>query len=160
MSPSERDALIQEFVLAMRASQNAVDELDQAVADKLGLNRTDLRALDILEREGPMTAGGLAEAAQLTTGALTTVLDRLERAGYARRVRDTVDRRRVLVELTERAHREVGGAYSGLATSARAQLAAYGDGELRFLIEFLNASRTLNEEQAARIRGAGADAAA
>jgi DNA-binding MarR family transcriptional regulator len=55
---------------------------------KLGINRTDLRCLNIVDNQGPMTAGRLAELSGLTTAAVTTVLDRLERAGYARRVRN------------------------------------------------------------------------
>ena len=68
----------------------------------LGLNRTDTRCLDIIERLDGVSAGRLASEAGLSTGAVTTVLDRLERAGYARRVPDPGDRRRVLVELTPR----------------------------------------------------------
>jgi len=59
-----------------------------------------IRFLDVLQEREPLTAGELAVEAGLTTGAVTTVLDRLERAGYALRVRDTHDRRRILVELT------------------------------------------------------------
>ncbi|MGH3128797.1 MAG: MarR family transcriptional regulator [Gaiellaceae bacterium] len=64
------------------------------------MNRTDLRCLNIIENNGAMTAGRLAELSGLTTAAVTSVLDRLERAGYARRVRDQPDRRQVMVEVT------------------------------------------------------------
>ena len=65
----------------------------------LGLNPTDVRCVDLLDQHGTMTAGALAELAGLSTGAVTFLLDRLERAGFVRRVRDLEDRRRVLVEL-------------------------------------------------------------
>ena len=81
------------------ARRNATDRYDQAVADAIGINRTDMRCLDVIQREGPVPAGRLADETGLTTGAITTVLDRLERAGFARRTRDPADRRRVLVEL-------------------------------------------------------------
>ena len=72
---------------------------DDATAERLGINRTDLDCTDIIERHGGITAGELAAEAGLTTGAVTAVIDRLERAGYARRVRDDEDRRRIKVEV-------------------------------------------------------------
>lgn len=72
------------------------------VAEHLGLSVTDHKCLDLAMRaEGPLTAGRIAELSGLTTGAITGVLDRLERAGYAKRVRDPHDRRRVLLELSQ-----------------------------------------------------------
>src|SRR5262247_794665 len=72
--------------------------LSDTVAKIVGLNSTDLECLDLLEIAGPTTAGRLAEHAGLTTGAMTAVIDRLERAGFARRLRDAEDRRCVRVE--------------------------------------------------------------
>src|SRR3979490_3402685 len=97
---SRKRKVFEELIYEVRRSQAATDRFDQAVADAIGLNRTDMRCLDVLSREGPVTAGRLAEATGLTSGAMTTALDRLERAGYARRTRDATDRRRVLVEAT------------------------------------------------------------
>ena len=68
----------------MQAFQDATDEVDEAVADRLLLNRTDLRCLSVLSRVGAMSAGALATAAGLTRGAMTTALDRLETAGFVR----------------------------------------------------------------------------
>jgi DNA-binding MarR family transcriptional regulator len=76
--------------------------MDAAIAELLGVNRTDLFCLDILARLGTVSAGRLAEESRLTTGAVTSVLDRLERAGYVRRLDDPTDRRRVLIETTDR----------------------------------------------------------
>ena len=70
----------------------------QAVADRLGMNSTDLECLDHISR-GPVTAGRLAKLTGLTTGAITGVIDRLERAGLARRRRDADDRRKTLVSM-------------------------------------------------------------
>ena len=85
---SQKRKLFDELISEVRRSQNATDRFDQAVADAIGINRTDMRCLDVIQREGPVPAGRLAEETGLTTGAITTVLDRLERVGYARRVRD------------------------------------------------------------------------
>lgn len=70
------------------------------IAEQMGLSATDHKALDLASRaEGPLTAGRIAQLTGLSTGAVTGVIDRLERAGFVRRVRDTQDRRRVLVEI-------------------------------------------------------------
>ena len=79
--------LIDEVALELGELRKAGDQLDEAVALQFGLNRTDLRCLGILYRRGRVTAGELAEESGLTPGAITTVLDRLERGGYANRVR-------------------------------------------------------------------------
>lgn len=72
------------------------------VAERLGLSVTDHKCLDLAMRaEGTLTAGGIAELSGLTSGAVTGVLDRLERAGYVSRVRDPHDRRRVFVALNQ-----------------------------------------------------------
>src|SRR5262245_47680327 len=105
MSKDSRAKLVWEFIAAVRASQNATDMLDEAVADALGIHRTDARCLDIIDQNGRITAGRLAELARLSPGATTTAIDRLEAKGLARRVRDTEDRRRVLVEVTPELHR-------------------------------------------------------
>ena len=86
--------LVDEVGVELDELRRAGDQLDEAVALQFGLNRTDLRCLGILYRRGRVTAGELAEESGLTPGAITTVLDRLERAGYANRVPDPADRRR------------------------------------------------------------------
>ncbi|HZD79103.1 MAG TPA: MarR family transcriptional regulator, partial [Actinomycetota bacterium] len=67
-----------------RAAQTASDVLDEAAVGVMGINRTDGRCLEIMERSGGLTAGRLASESGLTTGAVTAVLDRLEQAGYVR----------------------------------------------------------------------------
>src|SRR5687768_1898236 len=71
------------------------------LAERMGLSPTDEKCLDLAVRaRGPITAGKIVELSGLSTGAVTGVIDRLERAGYVRRVRDPHDRRKVLVEVT------------------------------------------------------------
>lgn len=82
--------------------QASIAAAEQALADHLGIHRTALRALEALVAEGPMTAGRLARTVGLTPGALTPLLDRMERAGYVSRVRDGENRRQVRVELRAR----------------------------------------------------------
>src|SRR5947209_10047773 len=99
-----RGQLYAELGNEVRANQRATDVVDELICQLLGINRTDGRCLDILDQRGSMSAGDLAEASRLTTGAITAVIDRLERAGLARRVPDPADRRRVLVEPTAKAY--------------------------------------------------------
>jgi DNA-binding MarR family transcriptional regulator len=88
-----------DITLALRDLGMAVDLHQQVAADRLGLNRTDLGLLGLLEAQGARTPGQIAEASGLTTGAVTGVVDRLEKAGLVRREPDPADRRRVLVKL-------------------------------------------------------------
>jgi DNA-binding MarR family transcriptional regulator len=135
-----------DFVDAIRASQNATDMVDEAVANYLGINRTDARCLDILDREGPMTAGRLAELARISPAATTTLLDRLEGKGFARRTRDTEDRRRILVEATPELRRMAEELY-GTPEQTTAALSRYTDEQLAFLTAFLRGSVAYNEER-------------
>jgi DNA-binding MarR family transcriptional regulator len=144
--------LIEQLGHEVRATQSAVDELDEAAAKALGVNRTDMRCLDIIDREGAVTAGRLAEASGLTTAAVTAVLDRLERAGYARRVRDDRDRRRVHVELTPLVRERIGTIWGPLAAMRGELEKRYSEGDLKVLIDFHRRARLANEERAAAVR--------
>jgi DNA-binding MarR family transcriptional regulator len=150
MSSSKRK-VFEELIYEVRRSQAATDRFDQAVADAIGLNRTDMRCLDVIQREGPVPAGRLAEETGLTTGAITTVLDRLERAGFARRVRDPSDRRRVLVELTPEAMHGAGDLYGEHVALAERNYRRYSEQQLGLLLEFIREGRELNEREAAKL---------
>ena len=150
----DREELTAELVDLLRIRQNFEDEFDDAAAARLGVNRTDMRCLDILEREGPMTAGRLAELAGLTTGGITAVLDHLERAGYARRVRDPDDRRRVMVEL-DMEEMGRGGAeeiWGPLGEEAREMIGKLTDSELATVTDFVRAGLELNRKHLERIK--------
>ena len=94
-----RQAVIQDAGNAMQAYQRSTQAFDDAVGRALGLNPTDLRGLDWLA-DGAKTAGELSAGTGLSSAATTTLIDRLEARGFARRVADPTDRGRVLVEMT------------------------------------------------------------
>ncbi len=137
----------------IRAGQRATDAVDEAVTELLGINRTDSRCLDILEQHGRMTAGHLAVLSGLSTGAVTAVLDRLERAGYAQRVPDPSDRRRVLVQLTERAQALIWELMGRpMREGVRPVMEAHSDAELELLLEFHRQAREFQERHAQWLR--------
>ena len=152
----KRQELLQRLALAIRTSQNTSEAFDERVAASIGLNRTDLRCLDVLDQRGPLSAGQLAEAMHLTSGAITTLVDRLERAGYARRVRGTADRRRVVVELTPKLH-ELASPYEPLFHGTVRLLEDWSDAEIELVIGFLEQGRELVEQELAKLEGAPAD---
>jgi len=125
--------------------------LSAAIAARAGINPTDLESLDLLRRHGPMTAGRLAALTGLTTGAITGVIDRLERRGYARREADPTDRRRVVVHAdVEIAKRELGPHYANLAEAMNAIVEDYSDQELALI---LGAVQRFNDAVRASVTG-------
>jgi DNA-binding MarR family transcriptional regulator len=137
----------------VRANQRATDTVDELLAEIMGINRTDARCMDILDQHGSMSAGDLAEASRLTTGAITAVIDRLERAGLARRVPDPADRRRVLVEPTEKAFAL---AMELMVEPMRAlyvpMAEGYSEDDLRLILDFTRRGRELQERHAEWLR--------
>lgn len=156
-SRKQKDALIQEVALEIRAQHNDVDEFDDAAAERLGVNRTDLRCLDILGRHEllgeQITAGQLADAAGLTTGAVTALLDRMEKIGYVRRVPDSADRRRVLVAVTPKANRRAVEIWGPIAADSGALLDRYTITELSLIRDFIRRDRELQAKHLARVKG-------
>jgi DNA-binding MarR family transcriptional regulator len=149
---TKKRELLEELVLSLRAAQSATDAMDEAAAKALGINRTDGRALDIIDREGPLTAGKLAERTGLTTAAVTAMLDRLEKAGYARRAADPADRRRVMVEVTPLMQQRAWEIYGPLGEMGGEQVEKYTTKELELLIEFNRLTQEVNERRAAEVR--------
>lgn len=93
-------SIADELKHAVRQDQVANSRFEDVLARFLGINRTDSRCIDLIAQHGRLTAGQLADRSGLTSGAVTVMIDRLERAGYVARHRDASDRRKVWVELT------------------------------------------------------------
>jgi|SRR5436305_3944270 len=152
-----RESLLQQLVAEIRAGQRATDEVDTVVSELLGINRTDGRCLDVLEERGQMSAGELATAARLTSGAITSVVDRLERSGYVRRVADPNDRRRVLIEPTPEVFEATRELMHVMAEEGGPMVARYSDEQLEVIVEFTRQSRELQERHADWLRQKLAD---
>jgi DNA-binding MarR family transcriptional regulator len=147
-----RDELVEALIAANRRYQQGTDALDQAASELFGVNRTDARCMDIVLQRSRLSAGELAMAAGLSPGAVTAALDRLERAGYARRVRDREDRRRVLIEPTEDLARLAGEIYGPLVESGSTLMDQFSDRELVMITRFLEGGADLQLERALEVR--------
>jgi DNA-binding MarR family transcriptional regulator len=140
------------FGNAVRAYQTAVDNFDQAMADHIGINRTDARCADLIDQAGGMTAGELAKAAGLTTGAVTAVIDRLEKAGIAQRVADQSDRRRVRIEATPKLWELSEPLLGPMLAESRPIVEDLTDAEITRFTEFMNRVIELQARHTERVR--------
>lgn len=152
MSRETKDELAADLIRTAREEEAANDAFDEVAAQKLGVNRTDLRCLNILENQGPITAGRLAELSGLTTAAVTAVLDRLEGHGYARRVRVEADRRQVIVELTPVLLSRAKQIWSPLGKEAMDAMRRMSVDELKLVTSYYRFGRDLNQRHIERVR--------
>ena len=135
---SRRTELLTRLDGALRKVSAQSVLLSDTVARLVGLNSTDLECLDLLYLSGPATAGRLAAHTGLTTGATTAVIDRLERAGYVRRTRDSHDRRLVVVEALPAGMKRIEPLYRRLARSMDQLHNDYDERQLALVAEYLS----------------------
>lgn len=126
-----------DVITACRRLHSAIDALDQAAADTLGISRNDLRCLNLLEH-GPLPPSRIAGALGLTSGSVTALVDRLERKGLVERSRDLLDRRGVRVSATSAVFENIGRLYRSCAETLRATVAAYPAGEREAAVKHLS----------------------
>jgi DNA-binding MarR family transcriptional regulator len=131
-----RVALVQELEHAVRRSSAQGVIFGQTVAGSIGISGSDLECLDFLNLEGRVTAGRLAEVTGLTTGAITGVVDRLEKAGLVRRERDASDRRKVFIATVPENVARIGRYYVHMQRAMLKVWESYSDAELRLLLRF------------------------
>ena len=148
----DKKELIGELISEFRASGNQDSAFDNLAAERLGVNRTDLHCLNIVQNAGGLTAGELATEAGLTTGAVTGVIDRLERAGFAKRVRDPHDRRRVKIEVTPKFYARADGIWGPLASEWESRLSrSFTIEQLEQIVEFLRATNEVGRRHLDRL---------
>lgn len=138
----------------MEAYQASVDDFDREAARLLGINETDLRCLEFLLQEVPETTPRqLADRLGLTTGSVTTMLDRLENAGYLTRSPHPGDRRKLIVRATETALQRAQELIVPLVTEGNERLLTrYSPSELDLITGFLVSARDLQEAHVRRLR--------
>ena len=148
-----RRALLFELIRELRELSTASVMFSQTVASRLGLNPADLETLGIIVDESPVTAGYLADRTGLTTGAITGVVDRLERGGWVYRERDPQDRRRVYVMPNSlQADRLVRPLFATMGQTMAELCAAYRDEELALILDFVRRGNAITLAEIARLR--------
>lgn len=142
---SNREEIIQAIIEKRREMSTETIMFHQSVADVLGLHITDHKCLDLIRQYGAMPAGRIAELTGLTTGAVTGIIDRLEKAGYVRRANDPKDRRRTIVEpiRNKKWERKIEAIFIPLHERMHKLLSSYSDSELDFLLDVL--TKTLDQ---------------
>ncbi|KXZ20076.1 MarR family transcriptional regulator [Bacillus nakamurai] len=124
----------------------------QAAAQSLGLFPTDLKSADILNELGPMTAGELGKKTGLSTGSVTALIDRLEKAGYAMRKKDPEDRRRVIIVPLTAGKTHVKQLFSSLSQSTISLCRQYKDEELELIFDFLGKATDIMEQELEKLK--------
>ncbi|HWV39748.1 MAG TPA: MarR family transcriptional regulator [Vulgatibacter sp.] len=147
-----RSSTAEALLLELRRAVDQCHAFNEALAARLGLNLTDLRCSLLVAREGPLTAGQLAATMGLTTGAITGVLDRLERAGFVKRTRDPADRRQVLVASLPAKTAAFDATLTPFLRAAESWSARFPDEVLDAFTRYLQGFGELMQEQAARLR--------
>jgi DNA-binding MarR family transcriptional regulator len=149
--PSARQRTLALLDRELRLLSSRSVMLSQAIATRLGISPADLETMDLLSLHGPLTPGRLAELTGLTTGAITGVVDRLERAGFVRRERDAADRRRVFVHLIPERARKVARMFEPLARAMAELTARYSDEQLALILDYTRQGNAVTLEHIALV---------
>lgn len=145
---SNRKILIEKLSMLLREQSTQTVMFHAFLANKLGLNLTDHKVLDVLTRYEGMTAGELAKVTGLTTGAITGVIDRLERERFVRRTSDPGDRRKVLVKVLPGSQERLLPVFAPIAKRTQDFLKKYTEAELATIVDFIeNSIRVLEDSK-------------
>jgi DNA-binding MarR family transcriptional regulator len=150
-----REEIIQTIVDKFREMSTETIMFHQAVADELGLYITDHKCMDIIHRFGAMPAGRLGEMTGLTTGAITGMIDRLEKAGYVRRANDPKDRRKTIVEpiRNKKLEKKIEMIFMPLHERMHKLMSSYSDSELSFLLDIMTELIEQTRQESKKLRG-------
>ncbi|WP_205751912.1 MarR family transcriptional regulator [Cryptosporangium phraense] len=148
---ADREDLIAQLDLAGRVQSTVAVMFHTALAELSGLSATEQKALDLIERFGPLTAGELAERSGLAPASVTGLLSRLERKGFARRVPNPDDRRSVLVEMVRGRLDAIGPHFLELLRPLHQLYDTFTDDELRAVLRYLTAASQIQQEATTRL---------
>lgn len=150
---SEMEKAMADLGVAVQAYQSSVDDYDRECARLLGVNETDLRCLELLTTEGEQSPRELSIKLTLTTGSVTAMLDRLAKLDLLVRSPHPVDRRKVVVRLTEMAEQRIYEMIGPLVEEGSATIGAkYDVAQLQLVIDFLRTNTTIQEQHTDRLR--------
>jgi DNA-binding MarR family transcriptional regulator len=148
---SKKELLEQLYDLG-HASSNATIQYHQAAAEVFGLNATDMKTIPLLTQRESISAGDLADILGLTTGAITSVIDRLEKIGLVERIVDPTDRRKVLVCIRPEGLAKIYGAYQPMGDAMQALHEQYDAQQLEIIIGFLEKSNAIMMREGLELR--------
>ena len=134
-------------IMAGRRVHAAIDTIDYVISEYLGIHRNDLRALNLLEA-GPLSPRSIGDRIGLTSGSVTALLDRLEKAGFVERRPSKTDRRSIEVEITPHRHAEIGALYRQCADILMQTFGEQQGDQLRASADVLSTFATAMEQVA------------
>lgn len=137
-NPIVRSEFIPSLIMEFRKFSTSIVLFNEGLASNLHLNATDLRCRELLSHTGPITAGKLSKLTHLTTGAITGVIDRLEKVNLVERIQDPNDRRRVIIQPVYDRDDELAELFKPLSDSLSNIFNQYDDKELTLLFKFWN----------------------
>lgn len=141
-----RNKLLEALTVAGREHSNAAVMYHSAMGDRLGLGMTEEKTLDLLQRLGPLTAGEIAQHTGLAPATVSGLIDRLEGKWLVRRVRDTKDRRRVIVEINFERLAGFSELFEPFVVALSQLYERYTDDELELILDWLNRSAAIQRE--------------
>lgn len=149
-----RSELLESLEKGFRDSSMVGIMLHQTIAERLGLHITDHKCMGLLCEFGPLSAGKLAELTGLTTGAITGVLNRLEKRGYARRIPNPKDRRNINVEAlnVEKFYGRMNDLLGSLHKRMTALSSKYSIEEMSLIDNFIKYAVAISREETFRLR--------
>lgn len=148
---NNKETRVYELMMAVRKLTRSSLMLQYAVAEKMNLNATDAECIDFLMEMGPSTAGDLAKMTRLTTGAITNVIDRLEKAGFVKRESDPQDRRKVIIRFIPKKHEKAKRYYDAMAADVHALFSTYNETKLKSLLQHSDSLTEIFQKHAEKI---------
>ena len=146
-----KDAFLYGLMTATRKLTRSSLMLQYAIAEKMNLNPTDAECIDFLMEMGPSTAGDLAKVTRLTTGAITSVIDRLQKAGFVKRENDPNDRRKVIITFIPKKHEKARQYYAAMAKDVYELFSEYSESKLKLLIKHSDALTAIFQKHAEKV---------
>lgn len=143
--------LLNSLVWKMRQYGTRTVLFHQNIANSIGVAHTDFKTANILNETGPITAGELAKITGLSTGTVTSLVDRLEKAGIVKRESDQNDRRRVVIVPIKEKQEQIKSHYVSLGEVTKKECASYSEEEMELIIGFMTKAIAILEQENERL---------
>ena len=146
-----KDISVYELMTATRKLTRSSLMLQYAIAEKMNLNPTDAECIDFLMEIGPSTAGDLAKVTRLTTGAITSVIEQIQKAGFVKRESDPNDRRKVIISFIPKKHEKAKQYYAAMAKDVFELFSDYSESKIKLLTQHSDALTTIFQKHAEKV---------